>query len=126
MNPTWDLHSQPLPMASEDPFSFRLLYAVGVPTISIPVWLFRFPGFTSHLACCLAFALRSLPGLFVRSAAVTSLLCLSSSGAIGLCPGNEGTVHPALWPFSAPGSPLTSESFSCCSLVLSGHHSCQK
>lgn len=57
---------------------------------------------------------------------VATLLCLSSSGTIGLCPGNQDTAHLVLWLLPAPGLPLTLESCSCCSLVLCGRYSFEK
>ena len=62
MSPTWNPHSQPLPVAPEDPFSLRLLYAIGVPIHPHPciviriLWLVAlllpYDPWTVHRICC--------------------------------------------------------------------------
>lgn len=107
------VHSQALPVAWEDSFSLRLLYpilSVLPPTTTLVFWLV---------------ALLLLCDLSKNSASITILLCLSSSGVIGLCLEKESTTHPLLWILSALHSPLALKSFSCYWLVLGGHYSCQ-
>lgn len=125
MSPTWDLSTHnpcPWPQKIHLASGCSMLRCIYHPHPYIVVrisWIHLRSGL---LPCfCLM-----IPGLFIGSVAVTTLHCLSSSGAIGLCLGNEGTAHPVLWLPSAPGLPLTLQSCSSCSLIPSGHHSCQK